>query len=167
VFFIVTENKGLSVCIVKVFAALTTGCDNRRMTSRISHTTIDCEDAYALSNWWKKVLKYVDDPEDPNLPGHQECLILPKGEGPKLLFIEVPEGKSGKNRLHFDLRPTDRTRDEEFDRLLKLGAKYVADHRGIHGPGTGWIVLHDPEGNEFCILRSDAEVEAAIAAGLS
>ena len=131
------------------------------MTSRISHTTIDCEDAYALSNWWKKVLKYIDDPDDPNFPGNQECLIIPKGEGPKILFIEVPEAKSVKNRLHFDLRPTDRTRDEEFDRLLKLGAKYVADHRGIHGPGTGWVVLHDPEGNEFCILRSDAEVEAS------
>jgi Glyoxalase-like domain len=114
------------------------------MTSRISHTTIDCEDAYALSNWWKKVLKV---------------------EGPRLLFIEVPEAKSVKNRLHFDLRPTDRTRDEEFDRVLKLGAKYVADHRGIHGPGTGWIVLTDPEGNEFCILRSDAEVEAQAAGG--
>ncbi len=116
------------------------------MTSRISHTTIDCEDAYALSNWWKKALKYIDDPDDPNLPGHQECLIIPKGEGPRLLFIEVPEAKSVKNRLHFDLRPTDRTRDEEFDRLLKLGAKYVADHRGIHGPGTGMGGPHRSRG---------------------
>jgi hypothetical protein len=129
------------------------------MTSRISHTTIDCQDAYALSNWWKKVLKYTDDPDDRNEPGDQECLIIPKGEGHRILFIEVPEAKSVKNRVHFDLRPTDRTRDEEFDRLLKLGATYVADHRGIHGPGTGWVVLCDPEGNEFCILRSDAELE--------
>ena len=156
--FIVKEIKGLSVCIVTEIPRTERACDNRPMTSRISHTTIDCEDAYALSNWWKKVLKYVDDPDDPNFPGQQECLIIPKSEGPRLLFIEVPEGKAVKNRLHFDLRPTDRTRDEEFDRLLKLGAKFLDDHRGIHGPGTGWVVLRDPEGNEFCILRSDAEV---------
>lgn len=133
-------------------------CDTRRMTSRISHTTVDCADAYSLSNWWRKVLHYIDDPDDPNEPGHQECLIIPRGEGQRILFIEVPEAKSVKNRMHFDLRPTNRTRDEEVERLLGSGATFVADHRGIHGPGTGWVVLADPEGNEFCVLRSDAEL---------
>ncbi|MDP2774494.1 MAG: VOC family protein, partial [Nocardioides sp.] len=78
-----------------------------------------------------------------------------------VLFIEVPEGKAGKNRLHFDLRPRTGSRDDELGRLLSQGATEVEDHRGKYGPGTGWVVLADPEGNEFCILRSEAEVEAA------
>lgn len=81
--------------------------------------------------------------------------------GHRILFIEVPEAKAGKNRLHLDLRPREGTRDEEVARLRAYGASEVADHRGIYGPGSGWVVLADPEGNEFCVLRSDAEVAAA------
>lgn len=130
------------------------------MSSYVSHTTIDCTDAYALSEWWKSVLGYVDMDEDPNLPGHDECLIQDAGTRHTLLFIEVPEAKQGKNRIHLDLRPREGTRDEELQRLLTHGATVVADHRGAHGPGTAWVVLADPEGNEFCILRSQAEVDA-------
>jgi hypothetical protein len=79
----------------------------------------------------------------------------------QVLFIEVPEPKSVKNRIHFDLRPSAGSRDEELARLLALGATVVDDLRGKYGPGTGWVVLADPEGNEFCILRSLAEVESA------
>ena len=130
------------------------------MTSRIAHTTIDCAQPYELSRWWEQVLGYTEDPDDPNLPDHEECLIQPPAGGSGVLFIEVPEAKAVKNRIHFDLRPTDRTRDEEVERLLGLGAAFVADRRGIHGAGSGWVVLADPEGNEFCILRSDAELRA-------
>ncbi|MCW2793137.1 MAG: hypothetical protein JWO76_2235, partial [Nocardioides sp.] len=80
------------------------------------------------------------------------------GTGHQILFIEVPDTKAGKNRIHFDLRPRTGTRDEELERLLAHGATTVDDLRGTHGPGTGWVVLADPEGNEFCILRSEAEV---------
>lgn len=52
--------------------------------------------------------------------------------------------KVGKNRLHFDLRPREGTRDDEVERVLAMGATQVADHRGIHGPGSGWVVLADP-----------------------
>lgn len=128
------------------------------MTSYISHTTVDCADAFELSEWWKPVLGYTDLPDDPNEPGHEECMIVDPESGHRVLFIEVPERKSVKNRLHFDLRPRSGTRDEEVDRLLRYGATQVADHRGIHGPGTGWVVLADPEGNEFCILRSESEL---------
>ncbi|TWG93354.1 hypothetical protein L615_006300000270 [Nocardioides sp. J9] len=131
------------------------------MTSYISHTTIDCTNAYELSEWWKPVLGYVDIDGDPNLPGHEECMVRDPQTGHQLLFIEVPDAKSVKNRVHLDLRPRERTRDEEVEWLLGYGATQVADHRGIHGPGSGWVVLADPEGNEFCILRSDAEVAAA------
>ena len=123
----------------------------RAMTSRISHTTIDSRNAYAQSVWWSAVLDFHEDPEDPNEPGHEECMISSADEASSVLFIEVPEGKTVKNRLHFDLRPVDRTREEEVERLVGLGAVQVADHR--REDGTGWITLADPEGNEFCILR--------------
>ena len=69
----------------------------------------------------------------------------------------MPGAKTGKNRLHLDLRPREATRDEEIERVRGLGATEVADHRGKYGPGSGWVVFADPEGNEFCILRSPAE----------
>jgi hypothetical protein len=83
------------------------------------------------------------------------ALLRSPDGGPVLLFGPVPEGKSGKNRVHLDLQPTDRSRDEEVARLLELGATQVADHR--RDDGTGWVVLADPEGNEFCVERSAAE----------
>lgn len=131
------------------------------MTSRVSHTSVDCRNAYELSQWWKGVLDYVDVEGDPNLPGHDECMILDRDGRHRILFIEVPEGKSVKNRLHFDLEPVEGTRDDELARLLEHGATEVADLRGTWGPGSGWVVLADPEGNEFCILRNTAERAAA------
>ncbi len=128
------------------------------MTSFVSHTTLDCSDAYALSRWWQEVLDYVEDADDPNEPGHDECLVLSRDGQHRLLFIEVPERKQVKNRMHLDLRPREGTRDEELARLLALGATEVADRR--NDDGTGWVVLADPDGNEFCILRSEAEVAA-------
>jgi hypothetical protein len=131
------------------------------MSCLVSHTTIDCRNAYELSQWWKPVLDYVDIEGDPNLPGHEECMIQDPRTGHRILFIEVPEAKAGKNRLHLDLRPREGTRDEEVARLRAYGASEVADHRGIYGPGSGWVVFADPEGNEFCVLRSEAELAAA------
>jgi hypothetical protein len=81
-------------------------------------------------------------------------IAAPDG-GHRLLFIEVPEPRTVKNRLHVDLVPAAGTRDEELQRLLELGAREVDDRR--RPDGSGWVVLADPEGNEFCILRSDAE----------
>lgn len=131
------------------------------MASRISHTSFDSHNAYEQSLFWSRVLGYTEIPDDPNEPEHEECMIIPPegstGQG-DLLFIEVPEDKAVKNRLHLDLRPTDRTRDEEVERVLALGATMVAD---LRRPTSGWATLADPEGNEFCILRSDVEVAAA------
>lgn len=130
------------------------------MTCYISHTSVDCTNAYELSEWWKSVLGYVDVEGDPNLPGHEECMILSPKNDHHVLFIEVPDVKQVKNRLHFDLRPEERTRDEEVEHLLGLGARQVGDFRGKYGEGTGWVVMADPEGNEFCVLRSEAELPA-------
>lgn len=129
------------------------------MVSQISHTTFDCLDAFALSTFWKQVLGFADVPGDPNEPGDEECMIVGTGGGPRLLFVEVPEGKGSKNRVHFDLEPTDRDRDDEIERVVALGATPLHDLR--KEDGSGWLVLADPEGNEFCILRSRAERERA------
>jgi len=130
------------------------------MTAYIAHTTVDCADAYRLSEWWKQVLGYVDLEDDPNEPGHEECLIRSPETGHRLLFIEVPDVKQVKNRLHLDLRPAPpATRESELDRLQGLGATVVDDRRLENG--RGWVVLADPEGNEFCILRAErAEADA-------
>jgi hypothetical protein len=131
------------------------------MTSRISHTTVDAIDAYAQSVWWSKVLDFTEDPDDPNEPGHEQCLIMSRNRGQVLLFIEVPdEEKKVKNRLHFDLRPVDGTRDEEVNRLVAIGATRVGDFR--RADGRGWITLADPEGNEFCVLPKDTATSSPI-----
>src|SRR5689334_2801631 len=121
------------------------------MVSILQNVTIDCADAYALARFWSEV---TGRPVDPDCaPGDHETLVS-MAEGPMLFFNQVPEPKTVKNRLHLCLRPED-TRDQEVDRLLGLGATFVADHR--NADGTGWAVLADPEGNEFCVLRSAAE----------
>lgn len=122
------------------------------MTSVISHLTFDALDACAQSVFWGKVLGYSDDPEDPNEPGDEECMIYSPDRGMRILFIEVPDAKQVKNRLHLDLKPASGTRDDEAARLLDMGAILVADRR--REDGSGWFTLADPEGNEFCVLRS-------------
>lgn len=121
------------------------------MASLVRHVTIDCSDAYTLATFWAAVLdsKVSDDDQ----PGDPEALVATAGGG--LLFIQVPEKKSVKNRVHLDLQPQDRSRDEEVERLLALGATLVDDHR--KPDGTGWALMADPEGNEFCVERSAAE----------
>jgi len=127
----------------------------RAVVSRVSHTTFDCGNAFALSEWWKQVLGYTDLPDDPNEAGDEECMIVDPSTGHRVLFIQVPDDKSVKNRVHLDLVPTDRRRDDEIDRVVALGATTLADRR--NADGTGWVTLGDPEGNEFCIVRSDME----------
>ncbi|MFI1379554.1 VOC family protein [Embleya sp. NPDC020886] len=121
------------------------------MASLVHHVTIDCADTYRLGTFWAAVLdtRIGDDDQ----PGDPEALV--ETEGVSILFIAVPEGKVVKNRMHFDLQPTDRTRDEEVERVSALGATLVADHR--RPDGSGWVTLADLEGNEFCVERSAAE----------
>ena len=125
------------------------------MTSRISHTTVDAHNAYEQSAWWCQVLGFSEDPQDSNQPGDEECMIFSPDGRTRVLFIEVPDSKAVKNRIHFDLAPTDRRRDEEVERLRRLGAIQVSDLR--NPDGSGWVTMADPEGNEFCVLRSNAE----------
>lgn len=124
------------------------------MPSRIRNITVDCADPYLLASFWGQVTGFTEDPDDPNVEGGDEA-FLANADGPGLLFLRVPEGKAVKNRVHVDLVPSDRGRDAEVQRLVALGASQLADHR--EDDGTGWVVLADPEGNEFCVERSDAE----------
>jgi predicted enzyme related to lactoylglutathione lyase len=114
--------------------------------------TVDCADPYRQALFWSKVTGWQEDPDDPNSPGDPEGRIV-SPQGFSLLFIPVPEGKTVKNRVHLDLVPAMRSRDEEVARLLSVGASLVGDHR--KPDGTGWVTLADPEGNEFCVERSE------------
>lgn len=111
--------------------------------------TIDSADPYGLAGFWSRVLGLPVHEGDEQ--GDEYALI----EGAGLLFVTVPEAKTVKNRVHLDLQPQDRTRDEEVERLLAIGATLVDDRR--RPDGGGWAVLADPEGNEFCVERGAAE----------
>ena len=113
--------------------------------------TFDCRDPYELGGFWAQALGGRR--QDDDLPGDPEVLVT-YPVGTPLLFQAVPEPKQGKNRLHLDLQ-TDLPRDEQVERLVALGAT-VLDRR-IGPDGSGWVVMADPEGNEFCVERSEAE----------
>jgi hypothetical protein len=89
------------------------------------------------------------------MPQDDSVLVMPTLGQPGLLFLRVPEGKTAKNRIHFDLWPTSTKRDEQVKRAIDLGAVVLDDWR--RDDGTGWVVFADPGGNEFCIGRSAAE----------
>ncbi|MFI7605306.1 VOC family protein [Micromonospora sp. NPDC049366] len=125
------------------------------MTLRVRWIDFDCADPFTMASFWAEATGLRHHPE--NAPGEEECALLSGADIVEggMLFQRVPEDKVAKNRVHLDLQPTDRTRDEEVERLLGLGASLLTDHR--QPDGTGWAVLADPEGNEFCVERSAAE----------
>jgi hypothetical protein len=123
------------------------------MTSKFTELAIDCADPQGLARFWCAVLDYEVQDEDDGIVSIGSPLV-PEGKSrrgpvpPTLTFAQVPEGKTVKNRLHLDLNPTDRDQEDEVRRLLDLGAR-----RADVGQGeASWVVLTDPEGNEFCVL---------------
>lgn len=119
----------------------------------IHAVTIDSAEPYDLATWWSKATGWPLGEDDE--PGDDE-IMLRTPYGFMLLFIRVPEGKTVKNRVHIDVTGSGgRTRDQEVERLLAVGATIFEDHR--RADGTGWVTMLDPEGNEFCVCRSDAE----------
>ena len=125
------------------------------MASLIRNVAFDSADPYRLAQFWSQV---VDRPRPADTRPDDNEVALPLGNGTNLFFQHVPEPKSQKNRVHVCLQP-ETSRDQEVDRLLALGAKLHEDHR--NPDGTGWAVLRDPEDNEFCVERSQAERAAA------
>lgn len=109
---------------------------------------VDSSDPRSLGRWWADALGWVvtyDTADEFEIRQHADAL-------PGLLFVAVRDVKAGKNRLHIDLRPDDQA--AEVDRFLLLGAQRVDVGQG----DVPWVVLTDPEGNEFCVLRrSDPE----------
>ncbi len=132
----------------------------RPMVSVLQNVAVDCANAYELARFWSEVTGRPLHPAD--RPGDKETqVMLPAG--PLLHFNQVAEPKASKNRLHLCLRP-ETSREAEVERLLGLGATLVVDRR--EPDGAGWAVLADPEGNEFCVLRSESD-RAAMAAAAS
>ncbi|MCF6526056.1 VOC family protein [Streptomyces sp. JJ36] len=123
------------------------------MTSKFTELAIDCADPRGLARFWCAVLGYEVLEEEDGFVAIGSPLV-PEGKDrpgpvpPALTFARVPEGKTVKNRLHIDVNPTDRDQDEEVRRLLGLGARRADVGQGEHS----WVVLTDPEGNEFCVL---------------
>jgi hypothetical protein len=124
------------------------------MASKFTELAIDCADPDGLARFWCSVLGYEVQDQDDDGAIMIGSPLVPEGKNrvgpvpPTLTFMRVPEGKTIKNRLHIDVNPTDREQDEEVRRLLDLGARHLDVGQG----DVSWVVLADPEGNEFCVL---------------
>lgn len=143
------------------------------MTAREVQITFDCADPRALSTFWNDVLGYEFPPPPPGfaswdafsetLPEERRNMASasqdPAGAGPRLFFQQVPEGKAVKNRVHLDVRVAPGLEGDErmaaleaeCERLVALGATRVERHEPAPPMSGGFIVMQDPEGNEFCL----------------
>ena len=119
------------------------------MGSKFTELIVDCAEPNRLADFWAAVLGW----ERTNRYEDEVEIAGPPGSGPSLLFIRVPEAKGVKNRLHIDVNPVGCDRDEEVDRLIGLGARRIDIGQGEQT----WVVLADPEGNEFCVLQTRLE----------
>jgi glyoxalase superfamily protein len=129
------------------------------VSSVVFNITFDCADPCALARFWGQVTGWPV--TEQARPGYEEAAVGSADQGcPRLYFVRVSEGKTVKNRVHLDIMPADRTQDEEITRLTGLGARILMDRR----PEFGWVLLADPEGNEFDVEISVAELDAARAA---
>lgn len=118
------------------------------MDLRIQCVCVDTTDPARLASFWESALGWRRTHEEA-----EEVVLEPPagsledGVVPDLLFLRVPEKKAGKNRLHLDLRPHDQR--AEVGRLEQLGARRVEVGQGLD---VNWVVMADPDGNEFCVL---------------
>jgi hypothetical protein len=128
--------------------------------------TFDCENAEVMCRFWSVALQYVEEPppagylswedflranEIPLPPtGSIGAIVDPENVGPRILFLRVPEKKSAKNRVHLDIRAgrSDEERNNKVEQLTAAGAAVV---RRVEETGQWWMVMTDPEGNEFCV----------------
>ena len=136
----------------QLICAVSAGPETVAPMTVIRNITVDSNNPYELGKFWEAVLGWPMDPEC--APGDGEVLLEAPEGLPGLLLVEVPEPKTAKSRMHFDLMPQT-TRDEELARVLSLGATVVEDHR--KADGAGWVWCEDPEGNAFCVERSAQE----------
>jgi len=126
------------------------------MASRFTELVVDCRDPERLAAFWCAVLDFKVIDRSGSMveigswvPTVEE--IRARQMPPTLLFIQVPEGRTVKNRLHLDVSPIDGSTEDEVTRLLGLGAARTDVGQGSD---RSWVVMADPEGNEFCVLRT-------------
>ena len=132
------------------------------MPVRIAVLSIDAVDTGRVADFWADALGWEARPD----PDEGLVSLGPAGKwdqsgasGPSIDIVPVPERKTVKNRLHLDLRADGGTQAEEVERLVALGATRADVGQG---EDASWVVLADPEGNEFCVLhRSVQEAQAA------
>jgi hypothetical protein len=131
--------------------------------------TVDCADPHPLADWWAETLGWSVEPSDEafiksmiekgfatdaDTTTHRGVLVWREGaailqpSGQRVLFQLVPEPKTTKNRVHFDVRTGDDDAADVQQRLVARGATVL--HHGRQGPHT-WVTMADPEGNEFCV----------------
>ncbi len=115
------------------------------MALRLNAIGFDADDPATLGRWWAEALGW----HSATVEDGDVLLTPPPGQGAPILFMSVPEAKTVKNRLHLDFTPDDQ--QSEVDRLIGLGARHVDIGQGEQT----WVVLADPEGNEFCVLAPD------------
>ena len=127
--------------------------------------TFDCHDADLLADFWAQALDYRLEPPPEGFesweaaleandiplpePGSIGAVVDPDGVGPRLLFLRVPEGKTVKNRLHLDIRAGGE--EERLAKVRQLVAAGGTEIGRVDEHGGWWIVMRDPEGNEFCV----------------
>ena len=127
------------------------------MTLAWEQVVIDSADPSALGSWWATALGWTVVTDDP-----YEVEVQPApGVTPGLIFVPVPEARAAKNRLHLDFRPTGTDADQraEVTRLIGLGARRMDVGQT---DDASWVVLADPEGNEFCVLRAARTPDPAV-----
>ena len=117
------------------------------MGSRFTELVVDAASPERLAAFWMAVLGWTP---TGRYTGAVE-IADPAGDGPSLTFVPVPDEKSGKNRLHIDVNPVGCDQEQEVERLIGLGARRVDVGQGS---GKSWVVLADPEGNEFRVPRA-------------
>ncbi len=126
------------------------------MGLRVQNVSFDCADPAALARFWSEALGWrVTYEEDDEVVLEPPAGSPEEGVVPDILFLPVPEGKVMKNRVHLDLRPADQAL--EVARLEALGAQRVDVGQD---DSVTWVVMADPEGNEFCVLRALAPGES-------
>ncbi|MER0443762.1 VOC family protein [Streptomyces sp. Edi4] len=125
------------------------------MTSRFTELVVDCHDPEGLATFWCQVLDFEVIDRNENMveigswtPTVEE--VRAQQMPPTLVFVRVPESRTVKNRLHLDVSPVHGSTEEEVTRLLGIGAARVDTQE----PDRSWVVMSDPEGNEFCVLRT-------------
>jgi len=116
------------------------------MGATLTEIVVDAADPAALAAFWVEVLGWEQlDADDTGVE-----IGASGGAKPTLVFVPVDDSKAGKNRLHLDVNPSGCDQDAEQQRLLSLGAVEIDVGQGEQT----WVVLADPEGNEFCLLRT-------------